>query len=239
MLVEFLIPVYNEEKILEKNIKTLFDFLSAWPSGFDWKITVLNNGSTDASREILRRIGDDKIGSEFIANPGKGGAIKSCACKSQADIIAYMDIDLAVSLDCLPRLLEPIIEGRADIAIGSRLLPDSITERSRLRSLSSIIYNRLSRFILSHGQTDLQCGFKAFSTAKTRSLFSRAEDKGWFFDTELVILALKDGCRIVEIPVSWKENRYEERKSKIKLLSDSGIFVLKLLKLRERLKQAE
>jgi glycosyltransferase involved in cell wall biosynthesis len=105
MKVEFLIPVYNEEKILERNIKTLKNYLEAQNFDFDWKIAILDNGSSDSTPQILKSLEGGPIIAITTPAPGKGGAIKNYCLQSGADIVVYMDVDLAVSLDCLPRLI--------------------------------------------------------------------------------------------------------------------------------------
>ena len=103
-------------------------------------------------------------------------------------------------------LLEPIVQGETDISIGSRLAPGAAIERTVQREVISRIYNMIARRFLHYTVRDAQCGFKAMQASVARDLIPRIEDDGWFFDTELLVLAWRDGLRINEIPVRWVED---------------------------------
>lgn len=237
-LIDFCLPVKNEEKILEANALRLFDFLESQKLEEEWRIVVIVNGSNDNSRVIAQKLVDEK-GQRFklyyVEKGGKGLALKQYFKISQADILVFMDIDLAVSLANLPSLLSPICGQKSDLVIGSRLLPGSQINRSFWRSLVSHSYNIVSRLILGHNLSDLQCGFKAL----TKELFNRIQpflfDDGWFFDTELVIFASHFNYRVEEIPVNWREDRYDDRKSKIRVFVDVWAFIKNLFLIRGRL----
>ena len=126
------------------------------------------------------------------------------------------------------------IKNKADLTIGSRLLPESKIERSFIRELSSQSYNFLSRVILNHNFSDLQCGFKAIKNKTFKKISPHIKGDKWFFDTELVAFTNYFKFRVKEIPVNWSENRYDERKSKVNLLKDSIKFFINLIKLKIR-----
>lgn len=234
MFIEFCLPVYNEEKILKKNTLRLLDYCQNQNFDFVWQIVLINNGSIDNSEKICQELSNkySQIKIETIKQSGRGQAIKQYWQKSKADIVVYMDIDLAVSLDNVPDLINPIIEGKYDLAIGSRLLPDSKINRSFIRELSSQSYNFLSKIILNHNFSDLQCGFKAIKTGVFKKIVPYIQNNKWFFDTELIIFANYFGYKIKEIPVNWQENRYDQRKSKVNVIKDSIKFVVNLIKLK-------
>ena len=117
-----------------------------------------------------------------------------------------MDVDLSTGLESLRPLVDPILEGRCEVSIGSRLIPGAEIARSVQRELTSRTYNRIARSFLQYGVADAQCGFKAVRTSLVRELISRIEDNGWFFDTELLALAHRSGMRINEVPVRWVED---------------------------------
>jgi glycosyltransferase involved in cell wall biosynthesis len=235
MLIDFCIPIYNEARILEDNIIKLRSYLETRPFSFNWRIVIINNGSTDGTAAICGKIKSEKTLIENISDPGKGRALKTYWTKSPADIIVYMDIDLAVSLDDTDKILDPLIKEGFDMAIGSRLHPDSVINRSIARELSSQAYNALSRYILGHKFKDLQCGFKAIRSDVLKKVLPQILDNRWFFDTELVVFAHHYGFKIKEVGVDWEENRYEVRKSKVNLFKDSLIFIINLFKLKLRL----
>ncbi len=242
MLVDFCLPTKNEALILANSLNKLLAYCDRAGFNFSWRIVVIINGSNDASAEIVRdfkRRFPDKIDFIEVVEPGRGRALKRYWSASAADIFSYMDCDLAVSLDNLPALIMPLVDNEADLAIGSRLSAGAAIERSLFREIVSQSYNRLSRFLLGHNLADLQCGFKAVRRETFRSLEKYLVDDFWFFDTELAILALRSGFRIKEVPVDWRENRYQRRPSTVKVFHDSLDFIKNSLSLRRRLKKLE
>jgi len=235
MSIDFCLPIYNEEKILDKNIRTLLEYLNARNFDFAWKIILINNGSTDNTAAICAKLKSDRVLVESLDKSGKGLALRTYFTKTEADAIVYMDIDLAVSLDSLPDLIEAISQGY-DLAVGSRLLAESQTTRSFKREVSSRIFNLLSRLILRHNFSDSQCGFKALKKSLFSAVCPHLRDDRWFFDTELIVSAHRLGYKIKEIPVAWEENRYDKRASKVNVALDSFIFLACLAKLSLRLR---
>jgi len=238
MLVEFCLPIHNEEKILKANILRLLNYCQSQNFNFSWKIVAIINGSIDNSLAIAHKLSlkhPEKIKVENIKQAGKGQALKKYFLKSSAGIVVYMDVDLAVSLNNIPDLLLLILNQGYNLVIGSRMLPDSHTKRSFLRELSSQGYNFLSKIILGHNFSDLQCGFKAMKIGLLQKLSPYIKDDKWFFDTELIALAKHFNFKIKEIPVDWSENRYDKRKSKINFMKDPIKFIINLIKLKARL----
>ena len=236
MNLEILIPVYNEETILEANTKLVANYCQA--NFDDWKLTLIINGSSDNSLTIAEDLATNfpQINIINLHLGGKGYALKQGLINSSADILLYMDIDLAVSLEATAKLINLINQGHA-VAIGSRLLPESLTARSFARDCSSKIYNYLASFILGAKISDWQCGFKAMTRDTAQKLIPQIQDDRWFFDTELLALAHHANLSIAELPINWSENRYAKRQSKIHLTTDPFIFLKNLCKLRLRLKK--
>lgn len=239
MLVDFCLPIKNEALILNNSVNNLLSYCERSGFDFSWRIVGVINGSNDASADILRgleRQFPDRIVYFEVEEPGRGQALKKYWQSSQADILCYMDCDLAVSLDDLPGLISPLISNQADLAIGSRLSAGSEIKRSFLREVISQAYNILSRLLLGCRIADLQCGFKAVRKDVFVNIYSNLVDDYWFFDTELIILALRSGYRVVEIPVDWKEHRFQKRATTVKVFKDSLIFIGNLISFRRRLK---
>jgi len=235
MLIDFCLPARNEEKILVGNVQRLNNFLESQNYSFDWQIIIIINGSQDNSEALVREMhshNPQRINFLVLSKGGKGLAIKECWRQSSADILVFMDVDLAVSLDNLPALINPLINNEKDLVFGSRLLPSSHTERPVIREISSRSYNFLSRLILEHHFSDLQCGFKAIRRELFNQVSPWLRDNQWFFDTELIIVSQKLNYRLQEIPVDWQENRYDQRTSRIKAWQDSWPFIKNLISLR-------
>lgn len=238
MTIDFCLPVYNEEKILAANLAYLRDFLIAQTWSFTWQITIIVNGSNDCSLAIAQDWADryELLRVINLTKGGKGWAVREGFRNSPADILVFMDIDLAVSLENLVDLLQPLLLNQQDLVFGSRLLPRSETSRSMLRNLTSQLYNLISRLLLRHQFTDLQCGFKAMRREMFIKIDPALQDNQWFFDTELTILAQRQGYRLLEIPVNWQENRYQKRASKINPWRDGYRFIKKLIVFSWRLR---
>jgi glycosyltransferase involved in cell wall biosynthesis len=237
MTIDICLPVYNEELILKKNINKIINYLDSLENNFDWHIYIVVNGSNDDSVNISKDLSkkDKRVSSYELNQAGKGRAIKDCWQKSNADFFIYMDIDLAVSLNFLPFLIDKLNEGY-DLVWGSRRLPSSKVNRGILRSFSSVIYNIFSKVMLNHNYSDLQCGFKGVNNKIKNNVLDKIEDNNWFFDTELIIWSKRMDYNLKEIPINWQEDRYQERKSKIKVFKDAKFFIYKTIKLRKKLK---
>jgi glycosyltransferase involved in cell wall biosynthesis len=203
-LVDVVIPVHNEERDLEPSVRRLRTFLD---EGFPYRavITIADNASTDATRVIGTRLAAALPGVWYLRldQKGRGRALAAAWSRSRAGVVAYMDVDLSTGLDALLPLVAPLLGGDCDLAIGSRLAPGSQVRRGIKRELISRSYNRLLRLALGVRFSDAQCGFKALRGDVAQRLVPRVEDRAWFFDTELLVLAERAGLRIHEVPVVW------------------------------------
>ena len=205
--VDIAIPVYNEERILESSVRALHAHVRRrlpWVA----RITIVDNASEDTTPVIGARVARELEGVRFmrLREKGRGRALRAAWLASDADIVAYMDVDLSTDLAALEALIEPLLAGRADVALGSRLAPGALVTRSRKRECISRCYNLLLRTALHLRVRDAQCGFKAIRAGVARELLPSVRDEGWFFDTELLVLAQRARLRTVELPVSWIED---------------------------------
>jgi putative flippase GtrA len=207
VVVDIVIPVYNEETDLEPSVRRLHDYLcERFP--FRGRITIVDNASTDRTWAIAHRLAVelDDVDALHLPEKGRGRALRAAWLASDAPIVAYMDVDLSTDLDALLPLVAPLLSGHSEIAIGSRLVPGSRVIRGRKRGFISRSYNVLLRSILRTRFRDAQCGFKAIRADAARRLLPSVEDDAWFFDTELLVLAERAGMRIAEIPVDWVDD---------------------------------
>jgi glycosyltransferase involved in cell wall biosynthesis len=204
--VEIVVPVYNEKLALEGSIRRLHGFVSnRFP--LSWRIVIADNGSTDGTLAVARRLSYELLGVEALAVPrgGRGAALHAAWSAGAARVLAYMDVDLSTDLDALLPLVAPLLSGHSDVAIGTRLHREARVTRSLKRELISRSYNRLLRLTLRARFSDAQCGFKAIRADVARALLPLVRDDQWFFDTELLVLAQRRGLRIHEVPVDWVE----------------------------------
>jgi putative flippase GtrA len=206
-VVDVVVPVHNEERALEPSIRRLHAYLTLdFP--FSWRITIVDNASTDGTWLRADRLARDLPGVRalHLDRKGRGYALQCAWRASDAAVVAYMDVDLSTDLDALLPLVAPLVSGHSDVAIGSRLAPGSHVARHPRRELISRGYNLILRTVLATRVRDAQCGFKAVRSGVARRLLPAIEDTGWFFDTELLMLAERNGLRIHEVPVDWVDD---------------------------------
>jgi putative flippase GtrA len=202
--VEIAIPVHNEEAALEGSVRRLHDFC-AESLPYSFRIVIADNASEDDTAAIGERLAAelDAVAYVRLTEKGRGRALRRVWSRSDADVLAYMDVDLSTGLEALLPLVAPLISGHSDLAIGTRLARGSRVIRGPKRELISRTYNRLLHWALRSRFSDAQCGFKAGRAATIKALLPRVEDQAWFFDTELLVLAERSGLRIHEVPVDW------------------------------------
>lgn len=207
LALEIVVPVFNEEAALENSIKKLAEYLTnEMPS--TWKITIADNASTDRTPVIAARLSEQLPHVDYrrLEAKGRGYALRDAWGASEAKVLAYLDVDLSTDLAALPPLVAPLLSGHSDISIGTRLGQSSRVSRGPKREFISRSYNFLLRRTMQVGFSDAQCGFKAIRADVARRLLPHVEDNGWFFDTELLIIAERSGLRIHEIPVDWVDD---------------------------------
>jgi putative flippase GtrA len=205
--IELVVPVHDEQAGLGRSVRRLHRFLTeSFP--FAWRIVIADNASTDATPAIARDLARELPGVESLRleRKGRGHALRAAWAASDAPVVCYMDVDLSTDLRGLLPLVAPLVSGHSDLAIGTRLANGARVARGPKRELISRAYNGLLRAALGARFTDAQCGFKAARTEALRDLLEDVRDDGWFFDTELLVLAQRRGLRIHEVPVDWVED---------------------------------
>jgi putative flippase GtrA len=203
-VLDIVIPVFDEERDLPSSIRRLHHFL-ATEVPYPARITVADNASTDGTLAVARRLARELPDVDVIHldAKGRGGALREAWMSSTADVVAYMDVDLSTDLTALMPLVAPLISGHSDVAIGSRLSASSRVVRGPKREFISRSYNLILRGALGARFSDAQCGFKAVRADVAHQLLPLVADTGWFFDTELLVIAERAGLRIHEVPVDW------------------------------------
>lgn len=206
-VLDVVIPVYNEEKDLENSVRRLLAYCRhVLP--FSFRITIADNASTDATPMVAQRLTAElpEVTAVRMEQKGRGRALKAVWLASDAVVCAYMDVDLSTDLAALLPLVAPLVSGHSDLAIGSRLRRGSRVVRGPKREFISRSYNLILKATLAAGFSDAQCGFKAIRSDVARAVLPMVEDTGWFFDTELLVLAEKAGLRTHEVPVDWVDD---------------------------------
>jgi hypothetical protein len=206
-VLDVVIPVHNEEHDLAPCVRRLHAHLAeTFP--YPFRITVADNASTDGTRAIAGAIAGElpEVEVLHLTQKGRGRALRAAWEASDAPVLAYMDVDLSTDLNALLPLVAPLLSGHSDVSIGTRLSRGSRVVRGAKREFISRCYNLLLRGTLSVRFSDAQCGFKAIRKDVAEQLLPLVQDTGWFFDTELLVLAQRAGLRIHEVPVDWVDD---------------------------------
>ena len=229
--LDVVIPALNEEEGLPASIPTLHRFLSRRLAEYRWRVVIADNGSTDSTPKVAERLSAElgDVAYTRLEERGRGRALKRAWLESDADMMAYMDLDLSSDLNDFPALVDAVHSQGYDLAIGSRLMPGStVVGRSLKRETISRCYSLTFRGLFLTGFRDAQCGFKLLSRRAVREVVPLVQDTGWFFDTELLILAEKNGYAIKELPITWTD----DPDSRVKIVSTAYHDLKGLTRLR-------
>lgn len=235
--VEVVVPVYNEQNALPGSIPDLCAYLDTY-FPYRWSVVIADNVSTDATLSVAEGLASAYLGVSVLHldEKGRGRALKATWSASEADIVAYMDVDLSTNLWSFLPLVAPLATGHSDVAIGSRLLRGAMVTRQWKRELISRCYNLLIKTLFGNRFSDAQCGFKAVKRGVAQELLPQVEDGEWFFDTELLLLAEERSYRISEVPVDWIEDLDSRVEVASTALEDvKGLLRVRVQRLRRRL----
>ena len=205
--IDIVVPVLNEEKILQSSIETLDEYMME-NLPYRYQITIADNGSQDNTLKIAKNLAQNHQSVRVVrlAKRGRGRALKQVWQSSRADILTYMDVDLSTSLDDFLPMIQPLVAGEAGVAIGSRLMKESKTSRGFKREFISRCYNKIIKLTSRTKFSDAQCGFKAIRRDVAKRFLPKIKDNEWLFDTELLIKTERAGVPIHEQPVTWIED---------------------------------
>lgn len=206
--VDLVIPCYNEAHVLADSVARVLAWCSGHPE-HHWRIVIADNASTDGTLAAARALEESHPGrvvALHVPVKGRGIALRTAWLTSEADVLAYMDVDLSTDLEALPALVDPLAAGEADVAYGSRLAGAARTRRSLRREVISRAYVLILRVAAGLRVSDAQCGFKALTREAARALVPLVVDTRWFFDSELLLIAQANGYRLREVPVRWVED---------------------------------
>jgi dolichyl-phosphate beta-glucosyltransferase len=223
------IPLFNEAERFNKGFKICQKFTQKFPS---WELIFVNDGSTDNTKEIVTNLikpFSQMSQISYSNNKGKGFAIKKGIENAKKPHILFTDIDFSTSMDQL-KLFYPFIENGADIVIGTRKVKGAkiIKHQKAYREFLGRQFTHLCNLILGLNFSDYTCGFKLFRSSVAKKLFKQLTIFSWGFDAEILFLAVKSKCKIVEIPVSWEN----DDNTKVKLIKDMVNSFLDLFKIR-------
>ncbi len=228
------VPAHNEEGMLYASVHRIVDRLSG--SGLRFQLAIAEDGSTDGTGDEIARLQAEMpelIVQRIPHRVGRGLALRTLWSSVDADVYVFMDADLPTDPLGLVALLDAIHEG-SDVVTGSRYCTGAVVNRPPIRSFVSLAYNHLIRFLFHEPIRDHQCGFKAFRREAIQALLPASKEDSWAWDTEMLVLAVSQGFRVVEVPVTWTETRYL-RTPVMRLLSDVYLHGSSLMRLRSDL----
>ena len=202
------VPCYNEEQRLPRTIEQIERYLDGKHVAYE--LILVDDGSADATRTVMDAAVDRHEGVRVEALPrnrGKGRALALGVQAAKGDEILLSDADLSTPIEELDKL-EAALSAGAGVAIGSRALRDSRVEISQpfYRVLMGKGFNLIVQAVLLPGIWDTQCGFKLFRAEVAHSVFADLITDGFGFEPEVLYRARKQGVRIVEVPVVWRNS---------------------------------
>ena len=232
--LEIVVPVYNEERALPVCIDLLTKTLEQ-QRDLTWSILIADNGSIDSTQEVaeaLAALHPGRVQVLRLEQKGRGRALRAAWLRSTADVVAYTDVDLSTNLQHLLPLVQPLLEGRAQVATGNRLMHGAEVQRQLKREVVSRCYNLLVKLFFPRRKvTDMQCGFKALTREVVSDVVPLVQDESWFFDTELLLLAEQKGYAMHQIPVQWAE----DLDSRVRIIRTAIDDIKGLIRLRRTL----
>lgn len=209
MKVSIIIPVYNEASTVEKVVEKV------WNLPLEKEIIIVDDGSTDGSKEIIKSLEDKhkEKDMKFIyhkENKGKGEAIKNALKLVEGEIVVIQDADMELNPEEIPSLLEPIKEGKTRVVYGARYMRPEQRRRSFLRNLANHILSLTVTLLYGHKITDEAAGYKVFLTSVIKEIPLKC--RGFEFCPEVTAKILRKGEKIIEVPVSYDPRTAEEGK---------------------------
>ncbi|WP_054112469.1 glycosyltransferase [Marinagarivorans algicola] len=238
--IEITIPVLNEEETLLAQIETIIQYLSVndVAPGYSLSLVIADNGSTDGTQDIAVDLAKKYTCVKYIRleERGVGRALKASWTQSCADIVGYMDLDLATDLKHLKVAFASFDNG-SELVTGSRLARGAkVIGRTPLRSFTSRVFNLIVQTWFGSSFSDGMCGFKFLKRNILASLMAGgAKSDGWFFATELLVVADALKLSIKDLPVEWTD----DPNSKVKITKLTVEYLKAMKRLKAELKEKE
>jgi len=230
--IDITIPILDEEDTLDTQVRKVIACLQSILPGYDIHLKIADNGSTDRSPEIGAQLQSEFPIVEYlrVGERGVGRALKFSWTRSHADIVGYMDLDLATDVRHLAEAFAPLVANDADVVTGTRLKKGSnVVGRSLTRAVTTRVFNLMVKSYFGTKFTDGMCGFKFLRREYLPRLMKLgARSDGWFFATEILVCAEYADLRVVDLPVHWTDD--PNSKAKIGKLAFEYMAAMRRLK---------
>ena len=206
--VSLILPAYNEAATIASTIRETGIYFRS--RGLRYEIIVAADGA-DGTRERALETARDGEPVSVIGNrerSGKGRGVREAMALARGDIAGYADADNKVPIEEFDKF-QPMLAAGYDVVIGSRSMRDSQIEKRQplYRQLGGKGFGLFMHAVVGlRGITDTQCGFKFFTRAASREIFSRQHIDGYMFDVEILVLARRLGYRIQQVPIRWRDD---------------------------------
>jgi glycosyltransferase involved in cell wall biosynthesis len=233
--LSILLPAYNEATQIQQCIMAVEAAVSSFCNSYE--IVVSEDGSTDGTDAIVSKMAESNPNLVLLHSAnrlGKGKGIKNAVQAARGKFIAFMDVDLATELTCLPKLYTAVKQS-GGMAIGSRHITGANVQRNTKRTLFSLTYNAFVRLFFLDGVHDHQCGFKTMSRTVAEKILDSSQSDGYFLDTEMIVRCKKLGYPVREVAVAWAEKN--KGGSKVDPVRDSKKIILDMLAFRLNLQK--
>lgn len=218
MKLSVVIPVYNEVKTIEKIISRVQKV------PLEKEIIIVDDGSTDGTHKKLKKINKRSKDVKIFyhkRNKGKGAALRTGFNKVKGDVVIIQDADLEYNPKEYPKLLQPILDNRADVVYGSRFLGGPHRVLFFWHYVGNKFLTLLSNLVTNINLTDMETGYKAFKSQVLNDITLKSNRFG--FEPEFTVKIAKRGYRIYEVPISYSGRNYSEGK---KITWKDGILAI-------------
>ena len=237
MKISLVIPMYNESSIIDEALETFSSYMAE--TFEDWELIFVDDGSADGCGNAVEAAHekDSRIRlCRYVPNHGKGYAVRTGVLAAQGDLILFTDCDNAYGTEALGKLAQTLSDSDADIVVGSRnLSADGYEGYTPLRKLASKTYIKVISIAAGFKLSDSQCGIKGFRHDIAKKIFSNCEVDRFAFDLEVILIAMKLGAKIAEMPVKI----INHRESTVHVLRDSVKMLRDVRKMKKRIKKQE
>jgi len=231
--LSLIIPCYNEGPYLSDSVRQIRQTLES--CSWSYELIFIDDRSRDGTPDVIKQLTDDQVGCEALyhrQNVGRGGTVTEGLRHAKGEVAGFIDIDLEVHCRYIPSMVQAILMDGYDIATAYRIYRVKFTPGGILRWILSVGYRRLIRLLLGSHFNDTEAGFKFFRREAILPVLDRCRDKGWFWDTEVMLESRGAGLKAIEIPALFI--RRTDKTSSLRILPDTIAYLKAIWRYKRR-----